>query len=651
MVALSTLPNEILSLITNYLDHPKDVRHLSLTCHRLHQFVEIDGWNAYLAGRFGITAPFSEGRTTVHGITTLYRNWDRKAFLARYIEPSSRIISLNTWQQGKWENTSAQTMGYQPSIDSYEDTQGWTNRREVLTWSAGRQLAMRIKETGSRVPTPLARIEEQDGLDIYKHRATWYTYQIPDSREGIDDITALRLLRPSQHNDSSEYIAFGTASGQLSLLEVNLNGHDTKTHYFKTHQEPVGSLSISPHDKPLMATIRGPSLTLYPVHFGAEDEDLSPLDEINPRPSSAQNIETTRPWTCNFIAQNRIAVGLGPSLEPVEVFGVQPDGMRPLRRFGVQDQYAILDSYKPVKTSVYPVAPLRLESQAGTDPGNVFLSGAYDGYIRLHDMRSPNDFERLISDETNGSPVYSLVTQGLERVIAGVSQHSMLKVFDLRFSGSHAYSYPLPDSGHKGAQPSNDWNLFLHPRHQESRPGQQRRGHRIEDSPVYSLSLPSATSPSLYAGVEGAIMGLDFLSVMDPYPDPLFSGGVKYLPNFTPDIERSYNLTGDVLSLGMYERVGEHDTTEYESPSAVTGSGPRRRLVVQEDVTGAALAENAEKRAAIQFVGLDERWKDPSEEGKKWIRGQVPQGQPEAQSGRGGRGRGGRRGQRGRGRS
>jgi WD40 repeat protein len=655
MAALSTLPNEILSLITNHLERPRDVRHLSLTCRSLNEFTKADGWRAYLAGRFGITAKGSDARTSVRGITTLYRNWGRKAFLATYVKPSSGTISLNTWQKSTWTGRSGQTMGYQPSVDSYEEVRGWTDRREVLAWSAGTHIAMRVKETGPSAAAAPEGTEDQNAFDVYKHRTAWHTYQIPESNEGRDDITALRLLRPSQHNDSSEYIAFGTASGDLSLLQVDLQGRETRRHQYKTQQYGIGSLSISSNDRPRMATIQGSSLALYPIDLDLrENESLGALDEVTPAPPMAQGAPVVRPWTCNFIAQDKIAVGLGSSYKPVQIFGVTPSGLtpKPLRKFDFEPSPYNYNS--PAKTSVYSIAPLCLESQAGTDAGNIFLSGAYDGCIRLHDMRSPLGFETLLSDATNNSPIYSLVTQGLQRVIAGACMHSMLKVFDLRFPGSHAYSYPSASTslGHRTSQSAGAWNLFLHPRGHDSRPGQHRLGRRMDDSPIYSLSLPSATSPSLYAGVEGGVMNLDFLSVMDRYPDPLFSRGIQLLPDSdTPDIERSYNPSGDVLSLGMYEHPSkETDKSSIQEDLELLSLGPRKRLMVQEDVKGTAVAENARKRSDVHFAGLDERWKDPSAEGDRWSRGQIPQDRIGRQPDRGGRGRGGHRWRGGRGR-
>jgi hypothetical protein len=103
MPTLDTLPNEILSLISNHLDHPRDVSNLLLSSRKLREFVKPDGWKAFLKGRFGLTGRGldADAQEAVHGLTTLYRNWERKAFVARWVEPT-KVSSFNTWETKQW---------------------------------------------------------------------------------------------------------------------------------------------------------------------------------------------------------------------------------------------------------------------------------------------------------------------------------------------------------------------------------------------------------------------------------------------------------------------------------------------------------------------------------------------------------------------
>ncbi|KAF2178295.1 hypothetical protein K469DRAFT_742127 [Zopfia rhizophila CBS 207.26] len=596
---LSNLPNEILSLVSGYLDTPCDVRNLALTSRRLNEFTKLDGWKAYLHGRFGILT-FSDAQESAHGLTTLYRNWDRKAFVARYLAPSENATDLTTWKRTRWRGPQGQTMGYQPHIDSYEETHSnWSSRREVLAWSAGTQLVMRIKETGPKAreqweefqeiklhPEEIKDPEKNERsmgfvgrFDCYKNLQSWYIHQLPHSVEGRDDITALKLLRPNQKEEGFESYAFGTASGRLQVRSINPIQQSRKGQDYETGGRSINSLSLSSSSSPhLVATLANSMVALYPVLPNHPLNTIEPLCEVSPIVPGAHG---GRIWSCSFISNNCVAVGLGPSYEPIQIYDVTPAGFseRPTRKFCLDSKFWLgqrdgeIMATQNRNTSIYPIIPLPTGARGGTGDSRVFLSGGYDGIVRLHDMRSPKGFETLFWDPTNDSSIYSLATQGLERVVAGTSMHSMLKVFDLRVPGSHHYhSIPLPASasGPKAQPPktkvkgtrtpaksfvSSGWNLFLYPRNIHGQNRVRTHRNRSEDSPIYSISIPSATSPSLYAGVEGAVVGLDFVSILDKHPDPLFSSSIsRFEDTGSINVKKSWNIDEQVLNFGMYEQ-------------------------------------------------------------------------------------------------
>ncbi|KAF1911350.1 hypothetical protein BDU57DRAFT_543241 [Ampelomyces quisqualis] len=633
MATLNTLPNEILSLITNHFEHPRDVLHLSLSNRRLSEFTRLDGWKAFLKGRFALRGLDLDARNSVHGLTTLYRNWHRKGFVAKYLEPSVTTKSINTWQNIKWRGPRGQTMGYQPSIDSYEETfGGWAERREVLTWSAGTQIIIRVKETGKS-----ARQMWQDELecgrsadstctfDAFRHRSSWFTYKIPDSFEGRDDITSLKLLRPHQRNGTEESIVYGTASGRLSSLSWDDQSEETREQCYGTQGRAVGSISISPSDQTMLAaTLGDTALALYYLNHDATSQDPpEPLAQITP---ICTEIRNRRIWSCSFLSHDRVAVGLGPSNEPIQAYAVTPDGLssQPLRTFNLESK-----SWKGTRsdhdvqhsTSIYPLLPVPGTARGGSDAGNVFLSGGYDGIIRLHDVRSARGFDSMFWDPTNDSSVYSLALQGLERIVVGVSMHSMIKVFDLRLSGSHAYHTASQGSkakkharsgdyaynaiinkpDHHRATMTGGWNVYLHPRGPPNRNAYRedywRRG---QVSPVYSLSVPSATSQNIYAGLEGVVQCLTFHSITDPHPDTTLSQSIARFPDSgAVDIESSYDPQGQALNLGMYEQGSEE--------------GLGMQLFVQHGVNESAV-KSKEQMEAAKIKDLDERWKDLRDE-------------------------------------
>ena len=265
-------------------------------------------------------------------------------------------------------------------------------------------------------------------------------------------------------------------------------------------------------------------------------------------------------------------------------------------------------------------------------------------------MRSPRGFEKMYWDPTNDSSIYSLTAQGLERVVAGVSMHSMIKIFDLRFAGSHAYHHvsapPKAKSKSKGGDYttnaiveeakssvsaiSGGWNLYLNPRIPPKRDAYRADYWRgLVDSPVYSLSIPSPTSQNLYVGLEGTVQCLTFHSVGDTYPDTMLSQSIsRFADSRAVDIRASYNPQGDALNLGMYEQGN--------------AEGLGMQLLVQDGVS-TGVVKNAKRRDFARVKGLDERWRDPREDGGRWVREQVITPRRGGRGrGRGGRGRGGR---------
>lgn len=168
------------------------------------------------------------------------------------------------------------------------------------------------------------------------------------------------------------------------------------------------------------------------------------------------------------------------------------------------------------------------------------------------------------------SAIYSLSSFGRERFVVGGSQNCLLKVFDLRLPGGKLYyaadldpCSSNPPSGPAMTSPlccqyhcdsrakCRDCSIFLHPR--------SVRGHQVSRrdgmSPVYSLSSPSPCSPTFFAGIEGKVLELDVVSIMDHHPDPIYRSGPKNTGNRTLDLRRKWDPQSEVLNLSIYEQL------------------------------------------------------------------------------------------------
>lgn len=113
---LHEFPVELLNQIVSELPTPQSIARLSRCSHALQKYVEDEGWKIYVQKHFPSQGVTKHWKAAAHSLSTLSRNLDRKAFLARYVRPTNGIVGLpertltNQWQsrrrrgQGNWVN-------------------------------------------------------------------------------------------------------------------------------------------------------------------------------------------------------------------------------------------------------------------------------------------------------------------------------------------------------------------------------------------------------------------------------------------------------------------------------------------------------------------------------------------------------------------
>ncbi|KAF2860663.1 hypothetical protein K470DRAFT_193366, partial [Piedraia hortae CBS 480.64] len=470
---LTDLPTELLRHVIAQLPHAQAVASLSAVNHGLHWYIEEDGWRIFVQNRFPSLWPPSATsyRDVARTCTTWSKAWDRRSLVARCIQPEGDIWSLPAAEVLRmWKRPRGQTIGFTPQLDVYESVgETWVQREEVLAYSAGAEVCVRRKK----------------GRD-----AKWLAYRPLKAIEGHEDVTSLHLVRPRE-GESGQTIVVGTANGDLRIVCLPTEScAEVKTRYCATQGQPVRSGSLLQQD----------DVNLVAANLGDRRISLFQIDDGGPKicPSSSIDIEPTasrqRIWSTHFLSSKHVAAGVGLSDAPILIYNLTPSGLErePARKFQLQNTQEEAARCGPeARSSIYPIVPL--PSGNGT-----FLSGAHDGIVRLHDLRSNRNVERTFVDSTDVSAVYSLLAQGHERILAGGSRHCLLKVFDLRM-GAKAYSYcETPPK-------SQDWNLFL------QMPVRSRsRTRRNRESPVYSLASAAAYNPHIYAGVEDTVIDVAF---------------------------------------------------------------------------------------------------------------------------------------------
>jgi WD40 repeat protein len=517
--SISDLPAEVLLHVSSFLPNAQSVANLSRTSRSFNSLITESGWRDFFVAKFPSFDVSGSWKDASHALTTLSRNFDRRAIIGRPVLPPTEVFQAPARDGGR---LSRQTVDFRPVIDSYEDWTGstWNERKEVLAYGAGAKLMVRRKEV---VKQSKATQDTSAGKRAgeYGAQMKWLCYEHPDTREGIHDITSLQIFKP-RHQDApganGERFIIGNEAGDLLALR-QAHGNDIMLDStFQSNGQRIVSTDLSWSSSPLLAAASGlQTVSLYATD--QTDTSIEPLSTIE------ADVSKTRIWTTKFVSQTDLAVGFGAHTEPLSIYRVTPAALEPepVRRF------EITSGKSEIATSVYCIAPL--PSVHDVHDGPLFLTGSYDGTVRLHDLRAPEQHVALFPTE-DFNPVYSLAPVGRERIVYGLGRHSLLSFRDLRIPGGRQYHYADParlSCANSTIANASGWNMFLFPtswsrRRQQDRSARQGWHFNVSDrwarSAVYSLSSPAAHSPTLYAGVAGRVVQLDLAAPLDAHPDP-----------------------------------------------------------------------------------------------------------------------------------
>ena len=388
---LPMLPPELLAQIVAHLDTVRAIYYLALTCRKAYAFVENDGFRVFVQTRFPYIKPAIRPshlfwKEAALGLTSLAKNWDRKAFIAWSINPQKDVSRDLRSQRSRGRSVqSGQTMGFTPVIDSYDAWCGgdWTSRKEVVTWGAGAALCMRSKIMGKNEGHEWQSLENGSfkGMNTHKQRYSYATYSEKGAKEGLDDITSVNLL-PQQRIDNPEQVIVGRASGGLALISLSTGTSQSKVlSSYDTLGRPVRSAATNLESNALLAACLSDStIALYPID--PISSQVQPISQVSANPSNQ-----SRTWSSRFLGHDRLIVGLGPSQEPLQVYNIGRGDMSQenVRMLELNDFNANArmdlpgDNAARSATSVYSLAPINASSSAGRAEEDVFLSGAYDG--------------------------------------------------------------------------------------------------------------------------------------------------------------------------------------------------------------------------------------------------------------------------------
>lgn len=547
---LDQIPAEIIESILSYLPTASAITSVSLTNKKLHEVVK-DGENAifhrFVERQFPTIDSAGPWREAAFKLTSRSRAWDKRAFIARECVPP-RGEGTDGGRIFREQAMTRQTFGFMPVIDSYE-TGETGDDREVLAWGAGGRLRVRISKRKS---------------------VQWSSLCFAEDSNPHTDILDLRLLRPQQNrNRFGESVFIRRANRELALLN-GMPEQDqwvTTSTYTVRPDVAIECVDVSETADPLLAVCNSASIQLFPIH----------TSQAQSRPASvvpiAEDATKHRMRCAKFISSSQIAVApqflTGLQAAPIEVFNVAESNLVTTPLHSVEN----LVMNKPIpgrvtgRISANVLAKVDAGQANSGNQGDLLLSGWSDGLVRLYDLRAGQSPLREFSDPVDNGQIFSLLPIGHERFLAGSHQNGCLKTFDMRMDG-RVYDYTRVGSSsapqHRRSsftpkalsRPSRDINIFLalsvHHGNRQWRPLPGRHNNvrlpRYNGS-IYSLSSPSAMSPTVYVGIENHVIQLDSINADDWVAN---RGGIRNGSNDRP-----------ILNLSCYERPRDgHESTD-----------------------------------------------------------------------------------------
>ncbi|KAJ5403481.1 hypothetical protein N7509_003352 [Penicillium cosmopolitanum] len=500
---LSDLPSEIIYHIAIYLPTANALANLSQTCHRLYKIISADEYRLFRA-------------------------------LVQSKFPCTPAPAF-------WKDAA-------PAIDSYEIWNGaaWADRKEVLAWGAAHQLVVRVKHSGKNP------------------QENWVLFNDLEDVSSYEDICGVHLMRAeSSKEGDTENLVFGRRRGDIIHLAISpTQEHHEYRKRFKTYGLELDRTDVSQGaHSTLSAHFDDGSIAFY--NTVSDEEEVEAFAWIRNETGSLGRSRYSK-----LLSPSKVAVATGEMESSLSISTISPDGVS-LDRVVDVHSLDIEERINRVHASVTSIAPLDTLQSHIESPGNIFLAAWGDRTIRLHDLRSPRSYEKTYRDTTDGNIVYCVHPIGNDRFLAGSSGDGLVKMFDLRMGRSYNYQEAQKPQASKKSnredRPSMDFSMFLSanlpPDLTRHIPRPHRRGRQSYRGPIYSMSTPSPSSPTVYTGVVDGIIRLDFASTDD------LTGPVKewYDYNLGLGVEKGQPgvaaAEDQVFKIAGYERPAQDDYT------------------------------------------------------------------------------------------
>ncbi|PGG99522.1 hypothetical protein GX51_06262 [Blastomyces parvus] len=663
------LPSDIIYHIVSFLSTASCVYNLAQTCRRLHEIISTENYRifqAFVQSRFESIDVPPFWVDAARALTSRSRAFDRKAIIGRFVLPPQDARRIG---HPRTVRTDHPTLGYRPVIDSYEVWCGnsWNSRKEVLVWGAGADLNIRVTDLSRYGRRSIREQRVEPDIEVARHRrsigrtpdgVTWAVFNELHGVNSWDDIAGVHAL-PSTHGEpgaESEDIIFGRRNGSLVRMAISPGTGSSvlKKRYITGESNSLEKtdLSAGPH-RVLAATLGRRSIAFF--RADGEEDELQPFDQLKTTTHGFARHKCSR-----LLCDERIAVGSDPSaIDTISVYELTPTGVTATRDFKMDD---FDEGGLMRKSKVQTIVPLPVTSRTGGKAGDLFLAGWEDSQVRLHDLRSPKPYVSSFIDTVDDTMIYDIQPIGRECFLVGSGINATVKFFDMRMPNRYSYldarSAPLHAQNHQNHHqrqtsngfhnsplqnitnpaaekiwkdslryPRRDVSVFLSnrpPAHPSSRAPLFRDNLRYR-GPIYTMSLPSPSSSTVYVGVEANVIRLDFASTDD------ITGPHRHW--YEQNLGLGLDVDGTAYADANADKgthlpvhssnsaVRPFDLSCYERPLP-EDRGKGVKLMMQHSLYKVVESwERGGDGAPREVPGWDPRWWQPLVKGKKRVRG------------------------------
>ncbi|KAL2370096.1 F-box domain-containing protein [Blastomyces gilchristii SLH14081] len=663
------LPSDIVYHIVSFLSTASCVHNLALTCRRLHEIISAGNYRifqAFVQSRFESIDVPPFWVDAARALTSRSRAFDRKAIIGRFVLPPQNARRIG---HPRTVRTDHPTLGYRPVIDSYEVWCGnnWHSRKEVLVWGAGADLNIRVTDLSLYGKNNKREHRVEPDIEVARHRrsigrsrdgVTWAVFNDLHGVNSWDDIAGVHAV-PSTYGEpgtESEDIIFGRRNGSLLRMAISPGTGSSvlKKRYITGESNSLEKTDLSAGPQRLLAATLGRRAIAF-FRADAEEDELQPLDILKTTAHGFARHKCSR-----LLCDERIAVGSDSAIDTIRVYDLTPTGVTRTRDFKMDDSD---EGGLMRKSQVQTIEPLPVTSRTGGRAGDLFLAGWEDSKVRLHDLRSPKPYVSSYIDTVDDSLIYVIQPIGRECFLVGSGINATVKFFDMRMPNRYSYldarPAPLHSQNHQNhhyRQTSNGFHNFQlqnvetpasekilkdslrYPRRDVSvflsnrppvRPSNRAplfRDNLRYRGPIYTMSVPSPSSSTVYVGVEANVIRLDFASTDDItgphrqwYEQNL---GLGLDVDATAYADANAGIGNHLPVHSSSSSVRPFDLSCYERPLP-EDRGKGVKLMMQHSLHKVVGSWERDGDGANQgrVPGWDPRWWQPLVKGKKRVRG------------------------------